>query len=187
MKKILTIALSVMVFTGVMAQQKTKEASLKAKSSEELKLNEKNIESAQSANAEGTLNTKDLKSKAEEQKNLAKQKVKDKKEATTKKVADASADTEVGVGATVGSNTHGTDVSATAQSDVTTGTKGAVVSNVASVKNKGNVAVKAAGNLSGNLNTSVKTVPADVKVKTDVHVKPKAINAKVKTASGIKL
>jgi len=46
MKKILAMALSVMVFTGVMAQQKTKEVSLKAKSSEEVKLNEKSIESS---------------------------------------------------------------------------------------------------------------------------------------------
>ncbi|SMC62706.1 hypothetical protein [Pedobacter nyackensis] len=197
MKKILTMALSVMIFTGAMAQQKAKEVSLQAKTKEEVKLNKQNAESSQSANAEIILNSQDLKSKAKEKKNAAKQKVEATKEAIDKKAANAEASTtsKLGIGGAVSGSTHGVDVSTAAQSDVTAGTKGAIVSKVASVNGQGNTAVKNAGNLSGRLNSSVKSVPAnvtadvktDVKVKTDVNVKPKSINTKVKAATGIKL
>lgn len=199
MKKIVTMALSVMVFTGAMAQQNAKEVSLQAKTKEEVKMNKKGIEGSQSANTEATLNAQDLKSKTKEKKTAAKQKVEATKEAIGKKAANAEASTngEIGVGGTLHGSTHGADVSNTAQSDVTAGTKGSVVSNVASVKGQGNAAVKNAANLSGRIHSTVKSVPAavktdvnvksDVNVKTDVNVKPKTINTKVRTATGIKL
>jgi len=182
-----------MVFTGAMAQQKPKEAALKTKSTEEVKLNKKGIEGSQSANADVFLKSQDLKSKSEEKKSVINQKLKEKKEAIDKKAANAkgSTNTEVGIGETVSSSTHGAEVSSTAKSDITAQTKGTVVSDVASAQNQGKAVVKTAGNLSGHLNSSIKSVPAavktDVKVKTDVNVRPKPINAKVKTATGIKL
>jgi len=191
MKKILTMAISVMVFTGAMAQQKANEVSLQSKTKEEVKLNKKGIEGSQSSNTEATLNAQDLKSKAKEKKNAAKQKVEATIEAIDEKAANASTNSEVGIGGTVSGSTHRADVSTTAQSDVTAVTKGAIVSNVASVKSQGDIAVKNASNLSGRVNSNIKSVPAAVKtavkVSTDVNVRPKSINTKVKAATGIKL
>ncbi|MDQ0965361.1 hypothetical protein QFZ20_000764 [Flavobacterium sp. W4I14] len=181
MKTIFTMVLSVMIFTGAMAQQKVKEVSLQTKAKEQVDLNKQSAEGSQSASTKASLNTQKLKSKVKEKKNDAQQKSEAIKEAINEKAtnAEASSTGKVGTSGTVGGSTHGLDVSTTAQSDVTIGKKGAVVSKVASVNGQVNGAVK-----------DVKTdanVKTDVKVKTDVNVNPKSINTKVKAATGIKL
>ena len=187
------MALSVMVFTGAMAQQKSTAASMKAKANEDVKLSKKSLESSQSANTEVILDAQDLKAKAEEQKKSMKQKVKDKKEVLAETLSNTKGSTssEVGISGTLNGDTHGADVSTAAQSELINSAKGTVVSHVASVKNQGNVAVKTAGNLSSQLNSGIKSGATDVKagvnVKTDVNVKPTTINTTIKTATGIKL
>lgn len=193
MKTILTLALSVMIFTGAMAQQNAKKVSLQAKAKEEVKLNNNSMEGSQSADAEVIVDGQEFKSQAKAKKAAAKQKLEATKEVIAEQSAnaEASANSEVQSSGTISSDTHGAEVSNTAQSDITTGTKGSVVSNVASVESKVNGVVKAATNVGGQINSSVKAVPVNVKtdlnVDTDLNIKPKSINTKVRTATGIKL
>lgn len=183
------MAFSVLVFTGAMAQQKTKEVSMQAKSKEEIKLNRQSAEGSQSANTKATFNAQELKSTAKEKKNVVQQKSEGIKEAINEKATNAEASTtgKAGTNGTVNAGTHGLEVSTTAQSDVTTGTKGAVASKVASVNGQLNNAAK---NANVKADAKLKTdanLKTDTKVKTDVNVNPKSINTKVKAATGIKL
>lgn len=206
MKTILTMAISVMIFTGAMAQQNSKKVSMQTKATEAVKSNNNSIEGSQSAHAEAVLNAQDLKSKAKEKKAATRQKLEATKKAITNEVerTEASSSTEVGIEGTTNSDNHGAEVSQIANSAITAETKGSVVSNVASVTGQGNAAVKNIGaNINGQLNSSVKSIPAaiktdvnvkpdvnvktDVIVKTDMDIKPATINTKVRAATGIKL
>ncbi|MBC7416774.1 MAG: hypothetical protein H7325_01285 [Pedobacter sp.] len=193
MKKILTAALLVTMFTGAMAQQKSTTASVNSKNSTTVKMDKKSVEGSQASNTDANLNSEGLTSKVKEQNSATKQQLRENGTVATQKNSDAKASTssELINNATVGNNAEGTSVASTVQSALAVETKGGIDNGLISVKNQGNAVLENAGTAVGRVNSNIKSISTNlktsVKVITDINVNPKVIVTNLKIVSGIRL
>ena len=193
MKKILTAALLVTMFTGAMAQQKSTTASVNSKNSTTVKMDKKSVEGSQTSNTNANLNSEGLTSKVKEQSSATKQELKENGTVATQKTSDAKASTssELINNAAVGNNAEGTSVGSTLQSALAVKTNGGVDNGLISVKNQGNAVLENAGTAVGRVNSNIKSISTNlktsVKVITDINVNPKVIITNLKIVSGIRL
>lgn len=176
MKTILTVALSVCVFTGVMAQQKV---STHTKADVEQETN-------------ATLPVQDVQSRVEQKKSVAVQQVDKAKGIVQQEVQETALETKANHKQSSSVGINGQSVRAVAQSDFDGKLKGATVSDAASITGQSHQAVNAVNNVLANTAVrstikSSKNVQASTKVKTGVQVKPIKVDAHVKTGVGIKL
>ena len=193
MKKLLTAALLVTMFTGAMAQQKSTTASVNSKNSTTVKVDKKSVEGSQASNTNANLNSEGLTSKVKEQNSATKQQLKEKGTVATQKTSDAKASmsSELINNAAVGNDAEGTSIGSTVQSALVVKTKGGNDNGLISVKNQGNTALENAGTAAGRVNSNIKSISpnlkTNVKAITNINVNPKVIVTNLKIVSGIRL
>ncbi|MGY3052418.1 Ni/Co efflux regulator RcnB [Pedobacter sp. UYEF25] len=192
MKKILTAALLVTMFTGVMAQQKTT-ASVNSKNSTVVKMDKKSVEGAQASQADANVNSEGLTSKLNDQNSATKQQLKENGTVATQQTSDGqtSVSNDLINSASVGNDLEGTSIGSTLQSALAVEKNGTIENGLISGTNQGAAVLNHTGMAAGQLNSSIKSistnVKTNVKVLTNINVSPKVIVTNLNIVSGIKL
>lgn len=193
MKKLLTVALLVTMFTGVMAQQKTTTASVNSKNSAAVKMDKKGVEGTQASQTDANVNSQGSTSKVKEQNSATMQQLKENGTVATQKSSDAKASmrSELMNSTAVGNDAEGTSIGSKVKSVLTVDAKGGVDNGLISAKSQGNAVLNKTGTAVGQVNSNIKSISTNVKtnakVITDINVNPKVITTNLKIVSGIKL
>lgn len=196
MKKLLIIALSVMVITGATAQQKTQQ-SAKVVTEGKAKAENNEVKANQGTSANAQINADDIKSTATQTKETLNQKINEQKGALTEKVTNVTENItpnrEASLGSAIGIEAENGTVTAGTESAAVINAKSNVTDNMATATNQAQSAVKdVKTTVNSTVNKVIDVAPkVDAKVKTDVatqvDVKPVKVSTRITSGSGIKL
>lgn len=196
MKKLMIIALSVMVIAGATAQQRTQQ-SAKVITASKTSAENNDIKADQGTSTQADINADDIKAMTAQKKDALVQQVTEQKEALTEKVTNVTENNaingETSLSSAVGADIQNGTVTADVQSATGIDANGNVANHIGTANDQVQSTVKDVKNTVNAAGTTITDIApkVDANVKTDVatqiNVKPVKVNTKITSGTGIKL